>query len=156
MLMLHLGWFGIKKPIVLASSLALSGNKTDRLVSLCHAVCADVYLSGGGGSRDYLDEEKLRRVGVTVAWQEFTHPHYAQRHPGLGFVSHLAALDLLFNCGPDASRDILRAAMAPSLSSPASPALVETLPRWRREASDDLPVTRGLDDARAGLRRASR
>jgi hypothetical protein len=108
MLMLHLGWFAIKKPIVLASSLSLSGTKTDRLASLCHAVNADVYLSGGGGSKGYLDEEKLRRLGVRVEWQTFNHPRYPQRHATLGFVSHLAALDLLLNCGPDDSRAILR------------------------------------------------
>jgi len=35
-------------------------------------------------------------------WQQFKHPVYAQRYPGLGFVSHLGFLDLLFNCGAEA------------------------------------------------------
>jgi len=95
-----------------ASSLALRGQKTDRLESMCLAVGADVYLSGGGGSRGYLDVEQLARAGVRVAWQRFAHPTYPQRYPSLGFKPKLAALDLLLNCGPDAVR-ILRESMEP-------------------------------------------
>jgi hypothetical protein len=39
-------------------------------------------------------------------WQTFRHPTYPQRYGNVGFVSHLAFLDLLFNCGPE-SREIL-------------------------------------------------
>lgn len=109
-LRLHLRWFEIYTPVLRASSLALRGQKTDRLESLCLAVGADVYLSGGGGSRRYLDIEQLARSGVRVTWQTFTHPVYPQRYPSLGFKPNLAALDLLFNCGPDAAR-LLRESM---------------------------------------------
>ena len=85
LLRLHLRWFEIYTPIVRASSLALRGHKTDRLESLCLAVGADVYLSGGGGSRGYLDVEQLARAGVRVDWQRFAHPVYPQRYPMLGF-----------------------------------------------------------------------
>jgi hypothetical protein len=49
---------------------------------------------------------------VHVTWQRFAHPVYPQRYASLGFKPNLAALDLLFNCGPDAAR-ILREAMQP-------------------------------------------
>lgn len=110
-LRLHLDWFGIRTKVVLASSLGLSGEKTHRIEAMCRAVGADVYLSGGGGSRGYLDVAQLRRAGVTVRWQTFQHPVYAQRYPALGFISHLGALDMLLNCGPDRARLLLRAAM---------------------------------------------
>lgn len=96
-------WFGITRPIVRASSLGLSGAKTDRIRSLCEAVGAHAYLSGRGGSTGYLDTDALARAGITTLWQHFTHPIYPQRYPGIGFVSHLGFLDLLFNCGPDAT-----------------------------------------------------
>jgi hypothetical protein len=112
-----LGWFQIATPIVHASSLALSGQKTDRILAMCRRVGADVYLSGRGASTDYLDVTQLRAAGVDVAWQEFRHPRHPQRYPTLGFVSHLSAIDLLLNCGPDSPR-ILREAMG------AEPALV--------------------------------
>jgi hypothetical protein len=99
-------WFGITTPMVRASTLGLTGQKTDRLVGLCKAVGARCYLSGGGGSTDYLDSEQMGRAGIGLIWQVFRHPVYTQRSTGVGFVSHLGFLDLLFNYG-DASRDVL-------------------------------------------------
>jgi hypothetical protein len=107
MLSLHLRWFEIKTPVLLASSLDLSGQKTDRILSLCRAVKADTYLSGKGGSRGYLDVAELARAGVRVEWHDFAHPIYRQRYGA--FVSHLGALDMLLNCGPESARVLRRA-----------------------------------------------
>jgi hypothetical protein len=96
-------WFDIKTPIVRASSLGLSGQKTDRILDMCKKVGARCYLSGGGGSTGYLNVEQMGRAGVGLIWQHFTHPRYPQRHVDVGFLSHLGFLDMLFNCG-DASR----------------------------------------------------
>ncbi|HEU0036261.1 MAG TPA: WbqC family protein [Kofleriaceae bacterium] len=96
-------WLGITRPIVRASSLGLRGAKTARIIDLCTRLHASVYLSGRGGSIGYLDVEALSRAGISTVWQQFQHPVYPQRYPGVGFVSHLAFLDLLFNCGPDAA-----------------------------------------------------
>jgi hypothetical protein len=95
-------WFGITTPIIRASSLELTGQKTDRILAMCEALGANIYLSGKGGSTGYLDTDQLARAGVTTAWQQFTHPHHTQRYPHLGFVSHLGFLDCVLNCGPDA------------------------------------------------------
>jgi hypothetical protein len=100
-------WFGIEVPLVLASSLGLRGEKTARILDLCKKVGASTYLSGSGASRDYLDTGLLERSGVELAWQHFAHPVYEQRYAGHGFVSHLSALDLLFNCGPSRGRALL-------------------------------------------------
>jgi len=113
MLKLHLEWFEIRKPVLLASSLGLAGQKTDRIEALCRAVSATTYLSGGGGSRGYLDTMQLARAGISVAWQKFDHPIYPQRYLARGFSSHLGAIDCLLNCGPEGAR-ILRDAMAVS------------------------------------------
>jgi len=109
MLELARGWLGIARPIVRASSLELSGVRTERIAALCRAVGATVYLSGRGGSAGYLDTELLARAGVATLWQRFAHPVYPQRYPGLGFVSHLGFLDLLLNCGL-AAASLLRGA----------------------------------------------
>lgn len=98
--------FGITRPVLQASSLGLTGAKTDRIIDLCKKVGARAYLSGRGGSTGYLDVEALRRAGISVVWQEFAHPIYPQRYPAQGFIPNLAFLDLLFNCGPE-SRAIL-------------------------------------------------
>jgi len=104
------GWFGITRPIVRSSSLGLAGQKTDRLIDLCNKVGARAYLSGGGGSTEYLDVEQMGRSGVGVIWQHFEHPRYPQRYGG--FIPNLAFVDLLFHCGP-ASRDVLFAGSHP-------------------------------------------
>jgi hypothetical protein len=104
-------WLDITRPVLTASSLSLEGERSERIVDMCQKVGAKVYLSGRGGSTDYLDLEAFRRAGITVAWQDFAHPIYPQRYPERGFISHLCFLDLLLNCGPE-SGDILRSATA--------------------------------------------
>ncbi len=96
-------WLAITRPIVRASTFALRGAKTDRIIDLCEKLGASVYLSGRGGSTGYLDTDALARAGIATMWQQFAHPVYPQRYAGLGFVSHLGFLDLLLNCGPDAA-----------------------------------------------------
>jgi hypothetical protein len=102
-------WFGISRPMLRSSSLQLEGQKTDRIIDFCRKVGATVYLSGRGGSTEYLDIDALRRAGIAVAWQSFQHPVYPQRYPGLGFLPRMCVLDMIFNCGP-ACRDILLSA----------------------------------------------
>lgn len=70
---------------------------TERLLALCRHFGADEYFSGAA-ARDYLDVERFTREGIRVEFQAYEHPTYAQTRPG--FVSHLAALDLLCNAGP--------------------------------------------------------
>ncbi|MFT3698778.1 MAG: WbqC family protein [Kofleriaceae bacterium] len=106
MLELARQWFAITTPMVRASTLGLTGQKTDRLIHMCHAVNARCYLTGSGGSSDYLDSERMGRSGIGVIWQHFRHPIYQQRFAGRGFVSHLGFLDLLLNVGP-AARELL-------------------------------------------------
>ncbi|MCX4976462.1 WbqC family protein [Streptomyces sp. NBC_00620] len=101
--------FSIETPTVLASSLNVPGSSSQRLADLCRAVGADAYLAGDG-CRVYLDEQPFNRVGVEVLWQDFTHPHWQQLHDRHGFLSHLSALDLLLNTGPEEARAVLRGA----------------------------------------------
>lgn len=108
MLELARNWFGIRRPIVRASSLGLRGAKTERIIDMCRAVGAKTYLTGRGGSVGYLDLPAFERAGISLVWQRFHHPQYPQRYPGLGFVSHLGFLDLLFNCGSDAAAILWR------------------------------------------------
>jgi hypothetical protein len=92
-------WFSITRPIVRASSLELRGHKTERIISMCHAVGARTYLTGKGGSAGYLDVDALARAGIQTVWQSFSHPTYPQRYPEAGFCSHLGFLDYLCNVG---------------------------------------------------------
>jgi hypothetical protein len=88
-----------------SSSLAPIGTKNELLVDLLQKVSATHYLSGGG-ARDYFQPEPFAKAGIEVMWQDFTHPVYAQQFGE--FVPYLSALDVLFNHGTTASREILR------------------------------------------------
>ena len=95
----------VRIPWVWSSSLDPVGAKNELLVNLLGKVSATHYLSGTG-ARDYFQPEFFVRAGIEVIWQDFTHPVYEQQFGG--FVPYLSALDVLFNHGITASREILR------------------------------------------------
>ena len=79
-----------------------SHDPTGRLIDICRHVGADTYLSGSG-AREYLDMKVFEASGIALEFQDYLHPTYAQCY-GDGthaseFVSHLSAVDALFNCG---------------------------------------------------------
>ena len=80
-----------------ASSMNVSGAKSDLLAQICREVAADTYLTGTGASRAYLQEEPFRRAGVKVAFDEFAHPTYGQLWGK--FCPNMSVVDLVFNEG---------------------------------------------------------
>jgi len=91
--------FGITTPLIKASSLDVDGKRSSLIHDVALRTGATTYLSGPTG-REYLDEEPFKRSGIAVEYHEFHHPRYAQ-HKRDAFISHLSALDLLMNCGPE-------------------------------------------------------
>ena len=89
----------INTPIILESKIGTNKTSTARVIEICQSVGADIYLSGQGG-KDYIDENLFARSGIKLEYQEFVHPVYPQLHDS--FIPYLSALDLLFNCGPEA------------------------------------------------------
>jgi hypothetical protein len=99
-------WLGVTTPTYRSSQIGVGGGKVERLVNLCRHFQAARYLTGDA-ARDYLDLGLFAAAGVDVIWQDYKHPAYPQLHGD--FVSHLSALDLVFNCGAD-SGEVLRQA----------------------------------------------
>ena len=95
---------GIETPLLRSSQMKTSGEKTERLLSICGELGATHYLSGEA-ARDYIVEEEFSRKGIELEYQKYEHPVYPQRYPG--FVPYLSAIDLLFNCG-EQSLNILK------------------------------------------------
>jgi len=95
----------VRIPWVWSSNLNPVGTKNELLVDLLQKVTATHYLSGMG-ARDYFQPEPFAKAGIEVIWQDFAHPVYTQQFGE--FVPYLSALDVLFNHGVAASREILR------------------------------------------------
>ena len=117
-----LEWLGMKLPILLESDLDVRSTGTQRLVDICEAVGADVYVSGSGG-RDYMDESLFHRRGIGLEHQQYSPLPYTQRFSG-PFVPDLSILDMLFNIGPGSSVFIGTQRKGPmSLATATVPAL---------------------------------
>lgn len=94
------GLLGIETELSWSSELEVEGGGTERVVALCRAVGADVYLSGPS-ARDYLEVEQFAQAGIEVAWMTYEgYPTYPQPHPP--FEHAVTILDLLFSVGDDA------------------------------------------------------
>ena len=89
-------FLGMETKFIKASELKTMGEKTDRLISICKEVGANVYLSGIG-AKEYIEEEKLKKERIELVFQNFKHPVYKQVFNG--FVPNLSIVDLLFNEG---------------------------------------------------------
>lgn len=97
-------WLDIQTPTARSSTLGITGDRSMRLLELCRHFGANIYLSGDA-AQDYLEVELFADHGVTVEWQRYQHPTYAQIHGD--FVPYLSALDLVLNNG-SASQHIIR------------------------------------------------
>lgn len=97
----------IETPLVYQSDLDYdrSQKRSDLVYAICNALGADTYLSGRGGSRDYLKREEFGNSGIQIMFQDFTHPSYQQLN-NPAFVPGISVLDMLFNCGIEESRRI--------------------------------------------------
>ncbi len=77
------------------------GKRLGRLIDLLTKVEADLYVSGPA-ARSYIDSEMFRQAGIELVFKDYSgYAEYPQLYPP--FVHDVSVLDLLFNCGPDAS-----------------------------------------------------
>ncbi|MCC5450490.1 WbqC family protein [Rheinheimera sp. UJ51] len=95
-------YLNIKTKISSSTDYNLVEGKTERLLSLCQQAGASDYISGPA-AREYFDEMIFKEAGVGLHWFDYSgYPEYSQLWGG-EFINHVTILDLLFNCGPDAS-----------------------------------------------------
>ena len=89
---------GLERRVHRSSQLGVGDGRCTRLVEICRRLDCDHYYSGAAAS-DYLEQTGFTQAGITVTFQDYAHPTYPQRFGP--FVSHLSAVDLMFNCGPE-------------------------------------------------------
>ena len=87
---------GITTEIIKSSVLKTGGWGSQKIVNICKELNADV-LYDTQGAEAILDLNLFEKNNIRVIYQRFKHPTYRQLHGD--FISHLSALDLLFNEG---------------------------------------------------------
>lgn len=95
----------VKIPYEMSSNMNPQGRSNELLVDLLKKSEATHYLSGQG-AKDYYQPGPFEDAGIKVKWQEFKPPVYPQLNGE--FIPYLSSIDLLFNCGIDGSKIILR------------------------------------------------
>lgn len=109
-----MGVLGVTSPLVRASSLSVTGKRTELLASICEAVGATHYISPRG-SADYLipEQDLIRSRGIEISFQTYEHPEYFQLSPP--FVPFASIIDLIFNEG-ETARFIMRSGRGDPIS----------------------------------------
>ncbi len=79
----------------------ITGQKTDRVISILKQVGATHYLCGPSAS-SYMEPEKFNEAGITFEYMQYNYPEYPQLHPP--FDPFVSILDLLFMMGTDAGK----------------------------------------------------
>lgn len=91
---------GIPARVTWSTDYAASGDRTERLVTLCTAAGASRYLSGPA-ARAYIEPAAFAAAGIELEYMDYSgYPEYRQLHGG--FDHAVSIVDLLLNCGPEA------------------------------------------------------
>lgn len=94
-------YLGIKTKISNSWDYELQGERVERLVNLCKQVGAQHYITGPA-AKDYLDVNLFDEANIDVRWYDYS--GYKEYPQLWGQFEHgVSVLDLLFNCGKDAS-----------------------------------------------------
>lgn len=79
---------------------SLSGNKSDRLISLIKQTKARTYITGPA-AKQYINEKKFKEEGIQIEYKDYSHyPEYNQFF--LPFAHQVSIIDLLFHTGENA------------------------------------------------------
>ncbi len=89
----------IKTKMIYASELnGITGESTERLVSICKKLNGTDYLAGLGAKK-YQEDHLFNSENINVINTPFKHPVYPQLWKE--FLPSMSIMDLLFNCGPE-------------------------------------------------------
>jgi hypothetical protein len=94
-------YLGIKTTVTTSADYCLIDGKTERLADLCRQVGASEYISGPA-AQGYIEEQVFRDMGIKLTWFDYAgYREYPQCWDE--FAHGVTILDLLFNCGQEAS-----------------------------------------------------
>ena len=98
---------GIEKTRFIRSSElhGITGQKTERLISILNSIGAKQYISGPS-ARDYIKDISFNEAGISLEYLDYNYPEYPQLSPP--FDPSLSIIDLLMMTGPDALNYIIQ------------------------------------------------
>lgn len=96
-------WLGIEPQFMRSSAMGVAGAGTERLVDLCGAVTADVYVTGHGALK-YLNHQQFEDKRISVRYMDYKKTPYEQGHGE--FTPFVSILDAIANCG-ERTRDLV-------------------------------------------------
>ena len=98
--------FGISTKLVFDSDISYSGKTpSEKLVSICISLNADIYLTGPAGL-NYLNKEVFTEKGIGIEVMQYQHyKSYNQLYGG--YIQNVTALNLLANVGADSYSHLL-------------------------------------------------
>jgi hypothetical protein len=95
------GYLGLTTKFSNSWDYKLEGDTSEKLVSLCLQAGGTEYISGPA-AKNYINENIFAESGIKFSWFDYQgYPQYPQQWGE--FIHEVSALDLLFNCGKDAS-----------------------------------------------------
>ena len=90
----------INTKLTFSSDFVLVEGKTEKLLGICKALDATVYVTGPAAG-SYLDEALFISENISVEWMDYSnYPVYSQQYEP--FEHFVTVLDLIFNEGPNA------------------------------------------------------
>lgn len=88
---------GIQTRIRVSTDFTLTGDRTERLISICTQSGATEYLSGPS-AQSYIEPQFFRKAGIKLEYMDYGgYPEYTQLFPP--FEHGVSIIDLIFNTG---------------------------------------------------------
>ena len=95
-------YLNISTQISASSEYTLDDDKSARLAHLTLQASGNIYVSGPS-AKNYIDENIFKKNNIQLDW--FDYSGYTEYNQLWGkFIHNVSILDLLFNCGPEASK----------------------------------------------------
>lgn len=82
-------------------SLKIKSTKEKKLLEICEKVNAKIYLSGPNG-KNYLNKDNFNKKGIKLEYYNYG-PYKEYKQFSNKFDNQISIMDLIFNCGPEAS-----------------------------------------------------
>lgn len=96
-------YFGIKKELILSSSLGTKSNSSQKLLDICKKLNATRYITGLG-ALNYIDYNLFEEEGISIEYMMYKKLQYNQIFGD--FTPYVSVLDLIANEGRDGARFI--------------------------------------------------